>query len=164
MSDGDKRPCPAWYAEPQLGIFFHWGIFTIPAWAPRGRAIHELIGDDFDRSAVLTPYSEWYENAVRVDGSPTQLRHREIYGDKPFTDFRPEFDAAAEAFDANAWADFFFECGARLLQLGGAVLKHAEKAVRLGALRLKRNRTADRSLGPGNVLQFQMRQTRDVVA
>lgn len=113
MADGETRPCPAWYAEPQLGIFIHWGIFTIPAWAPRGRAIHELIGDDFDMSAVLTPYSEWYENAMRVEGSPTRARHKQLYGDKSFTDFRPEFDAAAEAFDANAWADFFAECGAR---------------------------------------------------
>jgi alpha-L-fucosidase len=107
-----RRPCPDWYAKPQLGIFIHWGIFTIPAWAPRGRAIHELMGEDFDMSAVLTPYSEWYENAMRVDGSPTQARHREIYGDKPFTAFRPEFDAAAEAFDANQWADLFAASGA----------------------------------------------------
>lgn len=112
MADGGQRPCPDWYARPQLGIFIHWGIFTIPAWAPRGRAIHELTGDDFDMSAVLTPYSEWYENALRVEGSATRARHLDLYGDKPFTDFRPEFDAAATAFDANVWADFFAACGA----------------------------------------------------
>jgi len=112
MADGATRPCPDWYAKPQLGIFIHWGIFTIPAWAPRGRAIHELIGEDYDMSAVLTPYSEWYENAMRVEGSPTRARHAAFYGDKPFTDFRPEFDAAAGAFDADAWADFFVACGA----------------------------------------------------
>lgn len=112
MADCPKRPCPDWYAKPQLGIFIHWGIFTIPAWAPRGRAIHELIGDDYDMSAVLTPYSEWYENAMRVEASPTRARHKVLYGDKPFTDFRPEFDAAAESFDAASWADFFVACGA----------------------------------------------------
>ncbi|MEQ9504995.1 MAG: alpha-L-fucosidase [Hyphomonas sp.] len=112
MADGETRPCPEWYARPQLGIFIHWGIFTIPAWAPRGRMIHELTGEDFDMSAVLTPYSEWYENAMRVEGSATRARHKQIYGDKPFTDFRPEFDAASEAFDANAWADFFVQSGA----------------------------------------------------
>ena len=112
MADSETRPCPEWYAKPQLGIFIHWGIFTIPAWAPRGRAIHELIGDDYDMSAVLTPYSEWYENAMRVEGSPTRARHKQLYGDKPFTDFRPEFDAASQSFDAEAWADFFVACGA----------------------------------------------------
>ncbi len=112
MTDSETRPCPDWYAKPQLGIFIHWGIFTIPAWAPRGRAIHELVGDAYDMSAVLTPYSEWYENAMRVEGSPTRARHKALYGDKPFTDFRPEFDVAAESFDADAWADFFVDCGA----------------------------------------------------
>lgn len=112
MADSETRPCPEWYAKPQLGIFIHWGIFTIPAWAPRGRAIHDLIGDDYDRSAVLTPYSEWYENAMRVEGSPTRARHKALYGDKSFTDFRPEFDDAAQSFDADAWADFFVESGA----------------------------------------------------
>jgi alpha-L-fucosidase len=109
----DARPCPTWFDTPQLGIFIHWGIFAVPAWAPRGKAIHETYGDDYDRSAVLTPYAEWYDNAVRVTGSPTQVRHAKLHGDKPYTDFRPEFDAAAEAFDANAWADFFVQCGAR---------------------------------------------------
>ena len=112
MADSETRPCPEWYAKPQLGIFIHWGIFTIPSWAPRGRAIHDLIGDDYDRSAVLTPYSEWYENAMRVEGSPTRARHKALYGDKSFMDFRPEFDAAAQSFDADAWADFFVESGA----------------------------------------------------
>lgn len=112
MTAPTTRPCPEWYAKPQLGIFIHWGIFTIPAWAPRGRLIHELTGDDFDMSAVLTPYSEWYENAMRVEGSMTRERHKKIYGDKKFEEFRPEFDAAAEAFDANKWADFFVESGA----------------------------------------------------
>ncbi|MFN7164411.1 MAG: alpha-L-fucosidase [Hyphomonas sp.] len=112
MADGETRPCPEWYAKPQLGIFIHWGIFTIPGWAPRGRMIHELTGDNFDMSAVLTPYSEWYENAMRVEGSATRARHKTLYGDKPFTDFRPEFDVAAKSFDAGAWADFFAEAGA----------------------------------------------------
>ena len=78
MNSAPARPCPDWFARPQLGIFIHWGIFTIPAWAPRGRMIHTLTGDDFDMSAVLTPYSEWYENALRVEGSATRARHREI--------------------------------------------------------------------------------------
>lgn len=112
MIGPNGRVCPDWFAPAQLGIFIHWGIFTIPAWAPRGRAIHELTGDAYDMSAVLTPYSEWYDNALRVEGSETRARHLALYGDKPFTDFRPEFDAAARAFDADAWADFFVECGA----------------------------------------------------
>lgn len=55
MIGPNGRPCPEWFARPQLGIFIHWGMFTIPAWAPRGRAIHELHGDDYYMSAVMTP-------------------------------------------------------------------------------------------------------------
>ncbi|OYW82973.1 MAG: hypothetical protein B7Z22_13260, partial [Hyphomonas sp. 32-62-5] len=112
MIGPNGRPCPEWFAKPQLGIFIHWGMFTIPAWAPRGRAIHELHGDDYYMSAVMTPYSEWYDNAVRVEGSETRKRHLELYGDKPYQDFFPEFDAQSQKFDANEWADFFVECGA----------------------------------------------------
>ena len=112
MIGPNGRPCPEWFAKPQLGIFIHWGMFTIPAWAPRGRAIHELHGDDYYMSAVMTPYSEWYDNAVRVEGSETRKRHLELYGDKPYQDFFPEFDAQSQRFDANEWADFFVECGA----------------------------------------------------
>lgn len=108
-----QRPLPEWYAEPQLGVFIHWGIFTIPAYAPRGRAIHELTVSDYDRACVLSPYSEWYDNAARVAGSPTAERHARLYGDRPYASFREDFDRAAAAFDADAWADLFAEAGAR---------------------------------------------------
>jgi alpha-L-fucosidase len=37
-----SRSCPDWFLRPQLGIFIHWGIFSVPAWAPRGASITEL--------------------------------------------------------------------------------------------------------------------------
>jgi alpha-L-fucosidase len=109
----EPRPCPAWFAAPQLGIFIHWGIFSVPAWAPRGRAIHTLLGEDYDRSAVLTPYAEWYDNALRVKDSPTALRHAGLHGTKRYSDFRAEFDLAARTFDAARWVDLFVDAGAR---------------------------------------------------
>lgn len=112
MIGPNGRPCPDWFATPQLGFFIHWGIFAIPAWAPRGLPIHEIKGDKYDMGLVSTPYAEWYENAARVEGSATHKRHRELYGDKPYTDFRAEFDEAASKLDINAWADFIAENGA----------------------------------------------------
>ena len=70
------RPCPAWYDKAGFGIFIHWGIFAIPAFAPRGRAIHELMRDAYDDMNKYLPYAEWYENAARLEGSPTQLHHQ----------------------------------------------------------------------------------------
>ncbi len=39
----EGRACPDWYLRPQLGIFIHWGIFAMPAWAPRGESITKLV-------------------------------------------------------------------------------------------------------------------------
>ncbi len=115
------RECPAWYKTPQLGIFIHWGMFTIPAWAPRGKSITELFRDDYDNAFALGPYAEWYANAMKVAGSPTARRHAQMYGDAPYEAFRAPFEAAAEAFDADAWADLFAKAGAKYVVL---VTKH----------------------------------------
>jgi len=115
------RPCPDWYAEPQLGIFIHWGMWAIPAWAPRGASLTELVRTDYDRAFALGPYAEWYPNAMKVEGSPTAIRHAELYGDQPYAAFREPFEAAAQAFDADAWADLFVEAGAKYVVL---VTKH----------------------------------------
>ena len=107
------RACPEWYATPQLGIFIHWGMFAVPAWAPRGRSITELFETDYDQAFVLGPYAEWYENALRDPGSPTAAHHRQAWGEAPYAAFRAPFEAAAAAFDAEAWADLFVAAGAR---------------------------------------------------
>ena len=108
-----NRPCPKWFAEAGFGIFIHWGIFAVPAFAPRGRAIHDLMRENYDDMNAYLPYAEWYENAARLKGSATALHHKATYGNRPYADFRPEFDKAAHAFDAGAWADLFKQAGAR---------------------------------------------------
>jgi alpha-L-fucosidase len=106
------RECPAWFAKPQLGIFVHWGLYSVPAFAPTGRSIHDLMRDDYDNATALGPYAEWYANAMRVSGSPTANHHAATYGDVPYSDFRVAFDAAATAFDADTWAQTFADAGA----------------------------------------------------
>jgi alpha-L-fucosidase len=108
-----SRPCPAWFQGADFGIFIHWGMYAVPAFAPRGRAIHDLMRDHYDDMNAHIPYAEWYENAMRLPGSPTAAHHKANYGDRPYTAFRAEFDEAARAFDANAWADLFSQAGAR---------------------------------------------------
>lgn len=27
----DKRPLPKWYDDSKVGIFIHWGVFSVPA-------------------------------------------------------------------------------------------------------------------------------------
>ncbi|MDP1631285.1 MAG: alpha-L-fucosidase [Caulobacter sp.] len=107
------RPCPDWYATPQFGIFIHWGLFAVPAFAPPGQSITSLFETAYDDAFVQGPYAEWYENALRDPASPTSAHHRKVWGDAPYTDFRAPFEAAAEAFDAEAWADLFQAAGAK---------------------------------------------------
>lgn len=106
------RACPDWYARPQLGVFIHWGMFAIPAYAPATTPINELFVTDYDRAMAWSPYAEWYWNAMRVAGSPTEAHHAREHGGRPYEDFRAPFEAAAKAFDADAWADFFQASGA----------------------------------------------------
>jgi alpha-L-fucosidase len=39
----------------------------------------------------MTPYTEWYDNAIRVPGSPSAEFHAQHYGDQPYKDFREAF-------------------------------------------------------------------------
>ena len=115
------RPCPEWYAKAGLGIFIHWGIFAVPAWAPRGASITELFRTRYDEAFVIGPYAEWYENALRFPESPTTAHHRSLYAGRDYQTFRPEFDKAAESFDAQSWVELFVAAGARYVVL---VTKH----------------------------------------
>jgi alpha-L-fucosidase len=107
-----NRACPAWFQRPQLGVFIHWGLYAVPAWAPTGRSIHELMREDYDKATVLGPYAEWYANAMTVEGSPTQRYHCSTFGDVPYQGFRETFETQAEAFDAKQWVETFVAAGA----------------------------------------------------
>jgi hypothetical protein len=59
----DVRPVPPWYTDAKLGIFVHWGLYSIPAFAER-------TGDDYTAfmrdlttgkdTRGRIPYAEWY--------------------------------------------------------------------------------------------------------
>jgi len=73
----DKHPLPGWYAGAKLGIFIHWGLYSVPGWAPLNHPDHDFSSDDYIK---YDPYAEWYLNTMRVPGSPTETYHREHYG------------------------------------------------------------------------------------
>lgn len=39
----DSRQTPSWFEDAKFGIFIHWGLYSVPAWSPKGT------------------YSEWYQ-------------------------------------------------------------------------------------------------------
>jgi alpha-L-fucosidase len=110
----DARPTPQWWRDAKFGIFIHWGVYSVPAFASKGE------------------YAEWYWERIGRPGNPdpasrdaqirreTRAFHDGQYGkDFPYFDFAPMF--RAERFDADQWAGIFQRSGAKYVVL---VAKH----------------------------------------
>jgi alpha-L-fucosidase len=129
----DKRPSPKWYTDAKFGIFIHWGVYSVPAFA---------VVNVKDQN----PYAEWYWNSLTKGmnasspndpGAPTWDFHKRIYGSNfKYFDFAPLF--RAELFDPDRWADLFVRSGAKYVALTS---KHHE------GFTLWRNAEANRSWG-----------------
>jgi alpha-L-fucosidase len=109
------RPLAKWYDDAKLGIYIHWGLFSVPGWAPWGDDFQTLIKKKGYRYQLAhNPYAEWYLNTMKIKGSPTRRHHVETYGeDFSYYDFVPEFTKAAANVNAKDWADLFARAGAR---------------------------------------------------
>lgn len=119
-----SRSVPQWFPSAGLGIFIHWGLFSVPAWAPTlapGQTFPDLLRTDPVHMGERLPYAEWYRNAMEIQGSPTQRHHRETYGYEPYEDFQGVFEAGLDRWDPQAWADLFKASGAGYVVL---VTKH----------------------------------------
>jgi alpha-L-fucosidase len=84
---------PEWYQDAKFGIFIHWGVYCVPAFA-----------------------NEWYPRNMYLQGSPEYEHHLKTWGphDKfGYKDFVPIFKA--EKFDPAHWADLFRRAGAKFV-------------------------------------------------
>ncbi|HTQ56203.1 MAG TPA: alpha-L-fucosidase [Bryobacteraceae bacterium] len=106
----DRRPVPSWFGEAKFGIFIHWGVYSVPSYAP------VLPGK--------LAYAEWYWHAITEGRKPgagavdagSWAFHQRVYGkDFPYQNFAPMF--RAELFDPGHWADVFQHSGARYVVL-----------------------------------------------
>ncbi|KAK8788168.1 hypothetical protein V5799_022055 [Amblyomma americanum] len=95
----DTRPLPPWFDEAKIGIFLHWGVFSVPSFG-----------------------SEWFWHNWH-EGQPAYVEFMRLNYRPGFTypDFAPQF--TAEFFDPDHWADIFAKSGARYVVLTG---KHHE--------------------------------------
>lgn len=96
-------------------------MWAIPGFAGSSGSIGEIFRDNYDTAVALTPYTEWYENAIKVPGTPSAQFHQETYGGAPYSDFREPFLETVAQWDPEAWADQFARAGARYVVL---VTKH----------------------------------------
>ncbi len=92
-----KHPAEAeWLKDAKLGIYFHWGPYTVPA--------HE---------------SEWYPRSMYQTANAAKWHDEKFGEDFQYHDFIPMF--TAEKFNAKEWADLFKAAGAKF---AGPVAEH----------------------------------------
>lgn len=87
----DSRPLPAWYDQSKLGIFVHWGVFSVPSIS-----------------------SEWFWErwqGEKPDPTVVQFMKDNYRPDFTYADFGKEF--TTEFFDADQWAKIFAASGAK---------------------------------------------------
>jgi len=95
----DSHPCPEWYRDAKLGVYFHWGVSAVSGWAPRSGG---------------TPYAEWYWHSMQDPKNPTWKYHRQTYGESfEYDQFIPLF--RAERYHPEEWAAFAKRAGARYI-------------------------------------------------
>jgi alpha-L-fucosidase len=82
---------PDWYRDAKLGIFLHWGVYSVPAF-----------GNEWYSRNMYIPGNAAYEHEVKTYGPLTKFGYK---------DFIPMFKA--EQFDPDAWVDLFVKAGAR---------------------------------------------------
>ena len=86
-----KHPVPEWFRDAKLGIFIHWGIYSVPAFA-----------------------NEWYSRNMYQQGTREFEHHVKTWGPQKefgYKDFIPLF--RAEKFDPEKWISLFREAGAK---------------------------------------------------
>ena len=84
-----SHPVPSWYMTDKLGVFIHWGIYSVPAFG-----------------------SEWYSRSMYDKRVREFEHHRKTYGehkDCGYKDFIPMFKA--ESFNAEKWTELFKKAG-----------------------------------------------------
>ncbi len=102
----NKRGYPQWFQDAKLGIFIHWGLYSVPAYASK------------------EGYGEWFYRGL-MQKVPERMRIMSYYADttKPVFDQYKELTKYwhAELWNPDEWAQMFKDAGARYVVL---VTKH----------------------------------------
>ena len=86
-------PVPQWYRQRKLGVFIHWGPYSVPA-----------------------KFNEWYSRNMYIEGTEEFAHHVKTWGphrEFGYKDFIPLL--TGEKFDPKEWLDLFEKAGAGYL-------------------------------------------------
>jgi alpha-L-fucosidase len=109
------NPVPEWFKDAKFGIYFHWGVYSVPAYG-----------------------NEWYPRTMYIKGTPENKHHIAVYGDPSqwpynnfftgakdkqgnFVQFAPKLKSDGGKFDPEEWAQLFADAGAKF---AGPVAEH----------------------------------------
>ena len=121
-----SHPIPNWFDDAKLGIFVHWGLYSVPAWAPLTGELGKVIAQEggWINWFSNNPYAEWYQNSLAINQGATYEHHVKTYGASfKYEDFAPMFNEAVRHFNAGALADVIKRAGAQYAVL---TTKHHE--------------------------------------
>jgi alpha-L-fucosidase len=97
-----ERPYPQWFKDAKLGIFIHWGVYSVPAYSNK------------------EDYAEWYVRGLMLNDSLRTSYMKTHFGeDFTYKDFAPLFKT--ELFYPDEWAEIFKNAGAKYVVM---VSKH----------------------------------------
>lgn len=97
-----ERGYPQWFGDAKLGIFIHWGLYSVPSYSGPEQ------------------YGEWYYRGLMVNDTARVQFMKKNYGeDFKYEDFDKLFKA--ELFNPDEWAQLFKDAGAKYVLL---VTKH----------------------------------------
>ncbi len=97
-----ERPYPEWFKDAKLGVFIHWGLYSVPAYGGK------------------ESYAEWFLRGLQLNDTLRTSFVKKTYGDNfTYKDFAPLFKA--ELFNPDEWATLFKNAGAKYVMF---VSKH----------------------------------------
>ncbi|HEU5355435.1 MAG TPA: alpha-L-fucosidase [Actinocrinis sp.] len=108
-------PAPTWFQDAKFGIYYHWGVFSVPAY-----------GNEWYPRRMYISGDSCYNHHLATYGTPTAWPYQNFINgarDKAgnFVQFAPKLTSAGGHFDPNAWATLFKNAGAKF---AGPVAEH----------------------------------------
>jgi len=102
----NQRGYPQWFRDAKLGIFIHWGLYSVPAYASK------------------EGYGEWFYRGL-MQRVPERMRIMSLYADTTKPTFEQYSELTkywhAELWNPDDWAQMFKDAGAQYVVL---VTKH----------------------------------------
>ena len=102
-----QRPLPEWFAKARLGIFIHWGPYSVPAWAEPTGALGAV------------PEDQWFATMPTPSGTTTPSVSREVQRRSTTSRFMGTHHTMTSStpgphrdFDPTDWAGLFSRAGA----------------------------------------------------